>query len=330
MEKVNLNFHGTSNIIQSICWILSIISWLLLIIVGMIGIFSFNKEKIIWTTESGAFIQFPSTNIFARVLVYYAPSQMCDAFIYITYIILMILVTVGFVVYILFSTFMKNKDDGGLFNGMFGAISRFHFIPLICASALFMIGLTYKDSESPEGLIIASFCFSLIGLCCVTLIYLTIKLNSNMYINCIIKKGVFSSLIVFFLYSTLNSIIKIGLIGEMERISEMNFLEISVWFLNLNDSSIMKFMKNCRIAIPLAIGNINISLAFGLKDVFIAFMNLLIFIGCAITFFQMDDTEKKAGNIENDAEGIIDIIFIVSSVVGIVALVLLFKKKLLN
>ena len=60
MEKVNLNFKGASNIFKTILWILSVISWLLLLIIGWIGFISFNEEKIIWTIKSTPFQYLPS------------------------------------------------------------------------------------------------------------------------------------------------------------------------------------------------------------------------------------------------------------------------------
>ena len=98
MEKVNLNFKGASNIFKTILWILSVISWLLLLIIGWIGFISFNEEKMIWTIESTPFKFLRSDHIEISFLQYYVPFQMTEEFIYITFIILMALQTAGFVV----------------------------------------------------------------------------------------------------------------------------------------------------------------------------------------------------------------------------------------
>ena len=37
-------------------------------------------------------------------------------------------------------TLFINRKDDSVINGMFGPISRFNFIPLLCASALYIIG----------------------------------------------------------------------------------------------------------------------------------------------------------------------------------------------
>ena len=38
MEKLNLNFSGGENVLKSLCWILSVLSWGLFIITGGISL----------------------------------------------------------------------------------------------------------------------------------------------------------------------------------------------------------------------------------------------------------------------------------------------------
>ena len=328
MEKVNLNFKGASNIFRTILWILSVISWLLLLIIGWIGFISFNEEKMIWTVGSTPFPSLPSNIKAISLLPYYVPFQMTEEFIYITFIILMALQTAGFVVYIIYATWLKDKSNGGVFNGMMGAVSKFNFIPFVCASALFFIGISYNNSDSKEELIVASVCFSFVGFVCLSIIYSTAKLNSPWYINCIIKKGAFSCLITLFLYNLLNNIIKIGIVAEMNRVDKMSLIEIIEWGLNYDKSAIMDFMKNCRIAIPLTMGIVSLSLAFALKDVCIPIMNFLIFLGCTITYYDLEDDDLKKRFVTS-GEAVIDIIFVILSILVIIPLVLLYKKKLI-
>ena len=75
MDKFNLNFDGGDNIIKSICWILSVLSWLLFLVTGWIS-FNWFEEKLgrfscIWTIQK---IHTPG---------YYAPFQMQISLIYI-------------------------------------------------------------------------------------------------------------------------------------------------------------------------------------------------------------------------------------------------------
>lgn len=328
MEKANLNFKGGKNVVKSIFWIFSVLSWLLALILGWIGFVLFNKEKIIWIVQSQNYLYFPSNNIIIKNIQYYVPSQMSEEFIYIIFIVLMSLVTAGLVLYIMFATGEKNKTEDGLFNGMMDSITKFHCIPLMCASALFLIGFFYNDSQSKKELIITSVCFSFVGFVCLILICLTAKLNCPWCVNFIIKKGVFSCLIALFSYSIMNNIIKFGIVTEMIRLEKMNELEIADWILNFNNSSIMDFMKSCQIAIPISIGIINLLLSFVLKDILIVAINIIIYIGCTQSYYELDYDIRN--NMYSGAEGIIDIILLVLSGICLVPLIIIYKKKLLE
>ena len=160
-------------------------------------------------------------------------------------------------------------------------------------------------------------------------IHSTAKLNSPWYINCIIKKGAFSCLITIFLYNLLNNIIKIGIVAELNRVEKMDAYETTKWILNYDESAIMDFMKNCRIAIPLTMGIVSLSMAFVLKDVCICIMNFLIFLGCTITYYDLEDDDLKKRFVTS-GEAVIDIIFLILSILVIVPMVILYKKKLLT
>ena len=67
---------------------------------------------------------------------------------YIIIILTLILATAGFLVYI-YSIFISKNDN--VVNGMLGNISKFHFIPLLCISALFIIGETLKRGNALFG-----------------------------------------------------------------------------------------------------------------------------------------------------------------------------------
>ena len=53
MEKLNLNFSNKKNIIKSICWVISYISWLLLTINNFASLkWLYNKKYMrIWTIK---------------------------------------------------------------------------------------------------------------------------------------------------------------------------------------------------------------------------------------------------------------------------------------
>ena len=130
MEKLNLNFNGGDNVIKSICWILSVLSWLLFIVTGWISLRWLDDKfnPIVWTIHK---IEFQGGNGF------YLPIQMQAAVLYIVIILTMIVGLAGFIIYMIKSTC---KKDNAVFDGMLGNWSRYHFFPLLCVSALFIIG----------------------------------------------------------------------------------------------------------------------------------------------------------------------------------------------
>ena len=59
---MSLNCKGKKNTTQLIFLILSVISWITLIIIGWIGFVLLNKEKIIWSIETDSYLHLPSNN----------------------------------------------------------------------------------------------------------------------------------------------------------------------------------------------------------------------------------------------------------------------------
>ena len=152
MEKLNLNFSGGSNIVKSICWIMSYLSWLMLLITGWISL-KWLEEKpggdfddikignIIWTIRPYRTDPKYSFDPFRRLnsddYYPYMPFQMHVALIYIVFILSLIIILGGCIVFFIKTIF---KPDDQVKNGMMGEFSKFHFFPLLCTSALFIIG----------------------------------------------------------------------------------------------------------------------------------------------------------------------------------------------
>ena len=65
-----------------------------------------------------------------------------------------------------------------------------------------------------------------------------------------------------------------------------------------------------------------------MKDVFIAGMNLIIYIGMTIYFFRIDTSRRKQLN--GDAEGIVDIIFGIFTIAMICFLSIKYKRIIFN
>jgi hypothetical protein len=293
MEKYNINFNGGSNIMKTLCWILSLISWLLLIITGIIGLVDLFNNANIWVIPKWETVKDSIT--FINVIVYYffyRPMQILDSCLVTIFILTLIFTVLGFFIYVYLCTCGQNS---GVMEGMLGPISRFHFIPLACASALYLIGITDHNIDETKSLIIASLVFSIIGLLTLVLIAFKSNLESGpWYANLIIKKGVYGSYIALFTYNTCYSILLLGIMNEKDPIS---------------------FKKGCGIGLSLAVGIVNLIISFLLKDMILAFQNFLIYLGATIYYFGMHKLIREHYN--ENADGIIDIIMIVLSLAAV-------------
>lgn len=311
MEKLHLNFVGVGNIFKSICWILSIISWLLYLITGWIAIF--GEDYKIWTIKKENqkyfhILEFKYYNL-------YLPILMDKSFVYITFIVTMSISSFAFFVYLVYSLFIKTN---GVFNGMMGTISRFHFIPLICASALFIIGEDTDDDKDPKDLVVASLIFSIIGFISLILTHFKTTMDP-WYISLIIKNGTFGCLIALFTYNICNSILQFGILDYIDKLTFSSIYKEIV----KGKSKFLDFINNCGTSLPLTIGIVNIAVSFALKDFMISVMNLLIFIGCTIYYYDLADVTKDY--FKDNGDGIIDIIMIILSSVAIALLIFLYR-----
>lgn len=322
MEKINLNFKGVGNIITSICWILSVISWLLFLITGWISIF--NEHYNVWTIPKN--VKVTLNLLFIKFEGYpYVPIQIAEPFIYIAFILTLGTSSLGFIIYLTYSIFIKT---GNVFNEMMGTISRFHFISFICGSALFIIGEEINDSDNKRDLVVASLIFSIIGLCSLSLALLS-QLKKTMepwHVSILIKKGTFSCLIVLFTYSICYTIFQIGLSKEVDNLSFETLVEYL--FKEDHKVKIIDFINNCGTALPIVIGLVNIGLSFALRDVMISVMNLIIFIGMTIFYYDAEERAKKF--FKSNGDGVIDIIMIVLSSVTIALLLFIYKTLVLK
>jgi hypothetical protein len=307
MEKLNLNFSGGDNILKTICWLLSIISWLFYLITGWIAVV--GSDYRIWTIPKNTIIDY----ILSTYHIY-IPVQIDETFLMIIFIVTLAVSTLGFLAYFTYSTFIKSN----VFDGMMGSISRFHFIPLACAGGLFLIGETIDDSENPKSLVIVALIFSIIGF--ISLILVHMKTNMEpWYVSCLVKKATFSCLIALFTYSICYTIFEIGILNELKNLS---LLELLKYILNLNNK-LSNFINNCAIAFSIVIGVVNLCISFTLKDCMISVINLLIYIGATIYYYNIESYREKT--FKNNGDGIIDIVMIVLSALTIGFILFRFK-----
>ncbi len=317
MEKFNLNFSGGDNVIKSICWILSVLSWLLLLVTGWISFkwFADDKYAYIWTIH-----RFEKVDILDKYN--YEPFQMDKALIYVVFILVMIIVLAGFILYMIKSTC---KKDEAVFNGMMGQWSKFHFFPLLCISAMFLVGeVGFDEDYMKEGkhgyrdAHLTCYLFDILGLCSLIFIYIMTDLNSDWYVLLTLKKGTYSCFITLLWYYFCYDIYYLREVDSEENQNSSKDYKLYDWG------------KGCGIAFSIIFGIGSLAFAYIFKDLVVCGMNLLIYLGLTIYYFQIqkDIRNGEAGNKYGD--GIVDIIMMAGSIVVIVILLITKKEECLK
>lgn len=194
--------------------------------------------------------------------------------------------TIGFILYFNNTSLKKNNS---IANGMLGDMSKFHFVPLLLVSLLF-ITLTEPTTK-------ASYVFGLLLslLACGSLVFMYLKIDyeGEWYEIMTIKKGVFSCLIALTFYTFFFSISSIGYRSEPSE----------------------GFINGCGIVFSFLIGIGNIGFGFYFKDLLILITNALLYVEMAKYYFY----------IKNGADGGIDIAMIIITI-GVI-FYLLFKER---
>ena len=327
MEKLNLNFDGGDNIIKSICWIMSVLSWLLLIITGWISLRWLDDDTIghlvwyIFKAEATRMVK-------GKKYTEYAPLQMQAALIYIVFILTMIIVLVGFIIYMIKSTC---KKDDAVYNGMMGQWSKFHFFPLLCISAMFIAGENYDnigDDADPDeefdhfkGIRVSCFVFDIIGLASLIFIYIMTDLNTDWYILLTLKKGTYSCFITLLWYYFCYAIFYLRSLNEEEYNRKHN---------PKKDFKIDDWRKGCGIAFSIIFGIGSLAFAFVFKDLVVAGMNMLIYIGLTAYYFEIHKDDRKDKPANRNGDGAVDIIMMVLSLCLLVFLILTKREECLK
>ena len=335
--KTNFDFQNNKG--KTIFYIISLISWALFIITGWIGFFflaikSYHND--ISYNNIWSFLSFyKKGNDIVHGL--YSPIQ-ADIILYIIFFVILLgLGTAGFIVYLIKSTFKREEQ---VFEGMMGKFARYHFIPLLCASAMFIVGMSqnlylmdlsydfeFYDFRSIDddrdrinkflGCFAFNLAFSIIGLVSLVFIKMKNELEKPLYIVYLIIDGLYSCLIVLFTYCFFYSSIYTGYYNKMKdafstlKDNPINYAKtLSI----LNE--IPNFLKDCGIAFSLVIGFINLGVGIFLKDIGIPIMNLIMYLGLTIYFFNIKEVNGYSG--VSFAEGAIDITIMVLSALLII------------
>ena len=309
MEKANLNFSGKDNIIKSICWIFSVLGWLMYLICGWISLKWLDEDFIVMTIYRR-----PLTKIHNIKIGTIYPLQLQTSVLYIIVILTMLFALFAFIVYMIKSTC---KKEGAVFDGMMGDWTRLHSIPLFIAAGLFLIGICLMERKNPdwEDGNIAGIILVILGLAALIFIYIKTDLPDD-WLTASIKKGAYSTLIALEWYYFCYIICNLAIIDHNNE---------KEWNKQLDD------VKGCGIAMPIIEGVGALVFAFFFKDVIIAFMNVLIFAGAMGYYLSIDKDYRKDGSGGHGVgEGIIDLVFLVLSIVVIVLLIIMKKKECLK
>jgi hypothetical protein len=222
-------------------------------------------------------------------------------FHYIVFIFTFTIATLAFLIY------MTYRDDNNVTDGMLGKYSKFHFIPLLCLSGLFIIGESVDESKGRLNSVMYIFdlIFTLIGLTSLIFIRIQTKIESPWYAIFAIKEGTYSCLIALLIYN----------IG-------FNFTYYGIY--EMNNKNIEKWKTGCGIAFSIIIGVANVVLSNIFQDCMIAIMNILIYVGMIINFYNTDTDIRNEFNATG--EGIIDIIILSLSACSILFFILRHKS----
>ena len=294
--KLKGSKNPPSNGNNKVFFIISVLSWLVLLVTSWlsIGMPNVYYYKNFWLTYS--------IKTSYDEITYY-PLAMHISFHYIVCILTFTISTAGFLIYITY------RDDNSILDGMLDKISKFHFIPLLCISALFIIGESKENANT--AMYIFDFIFTIIGLVSLIIVKIKTHIESPWYANFIIKKGAYSCFIALLVYN----------IG-------FNFTYYGIFEIGNNEKTLINWKTGCGIAFPIFIGLLNLSLSVIFQDIILAFMNLMIFIGMIINFYAIDRDTRSEHNATG--EGIIDIVMISLSGCSILFLFLIYKKSLYN
>jgi hypothetical protein len=207
--------------------IISTLSWFLFILTGWISLGVPNTDdgkhdaRIFWL------INHVNWNH-----AYGNPLDINYVIFYMIIITTLLLATAGFLVYI-YSIFISKIEE--VQNGMLGEKSKFHFFPLLCISILFIIGESLKKindnyytfsyfsgiyHDIKKAHCAFNLIFDIIGLTSLIYIYLNTKISKPLYVNLIIKKGVYSCLITLLVYDFCYVITITDVINKKDKLND--------------------------------------------------------------------------------------------------------------
>ena len=216
---------------------------------------------------------------------------------------------------------------------MLGPYSKFHFIPILFISALFLIGETYHNSNEENQYDVylksnysfpsfnnAQYIFSLVFtfLAIISLIFISLKtkITSPWYATLTINKGAFSCFFALLIYN-FGYVLSEYIINKKDYKIPEQFDEQS------------NLIKKCILSFVIIIGILNNTASVLLQDYMIALINFLIYLGMTITFYKRDEESRSKFKLCKSI-GILDIIMMSLSFLCILFHIIRFKGIIPN
>ena len=216
------------------------------------------------------------------------------------YIVFNLTIAIIFIGCIVFFITTTCKKDQGVINGMMGKVTRFHFIPLLFFFVLTVLGevvnKSYNHIKNFYDLNKAGIAIALIGLISMIIIYkFTVIKTEKWWINFFLK-GSFSCFTIIFWYNVCYDIYYL-------RLADRETLRDREW------------LKECGVSFSIIFGLCCIIFSFIFKDILIAFLNILFYIGFSIYYFKIPEYARVDKDFNENGDGIVDIIILVFSII---------------
>lgn len=233
--------------------------------------------------------------------------------------------------FIAFLTYIKNiiyKRNINFYHSLFGQNTKYHFLPLILYSGINIVlsdeiialmkkcnsydgPAMFTDLETFDVKAVTTFymIFSILSLLTLIYIYYSLEMNCEWYISMIIKKGLYSILIVECLYHFFDSIFYVRL-------------------MNISGSSTIKTLYNTGgIFFAILQSGLVICFSFYYKNIIMPIFNLVMYYSMVMNYFTKGNSSSAW---KEDAVVGIEIAMIVATVIEIVYMIAKYKEKLIE
>ena len=190
------------------------------------------------------------------------------------------------------------KKEGNVINEMLGNFTRYHFVPFLCGSVLSIVSECsdtdkYDMPDISKFQTFLSIIVSFLGLCSLGFIFFLTKLEYPLYAKFGIR-GTYSCLLALFSFCFFYNIFAYG------------YRKQDKW------SDLKDWVKGTNYAFAIIFGAVNLTLSALFKDIILAGINFLLYIGMAINSFLYED---KLNLFDGEkVVGVIDIIIALGSI----------------